>query len=320
MFERYATEPIAARQRIRRWCEFGASTLSPIAVRPYEPDAFTARILRGAIGDLGLSQVQTTPAHAVGSDTARDGGAGQGAVIITLQQAGRSRVLQAGREVTMGPGDVVMLDLRRRWEVDDFQSSVHLQVKIPVARFVACVGDPAPYFVSPLRAGDARTTVLSSVIENIGRLVFASNAELQPDAVTDLLFSATRIAFDRAPQGTAAGGDTEQFRRDVFRFVDERLQDPGTSVAGLATALGMSLRSFQRVFYQSGTSPRRYILTRRIESAAARLRESPSAGKARITEVALASGFNDPGYFSRVFVHHLGLTPTEFLRKYRSVS
>jgi len=73
----------------------------------------------------------------------------------------------------------------------------------------------------------------------------------------------------------------------------------------------------QRLFHQAGTSPKAYILARRLEESAEQLRGAAGAGRVNITQLAFSLGFNDPGYFSRVFHEEYGVTPTEFLRRYR---
>jgi AraC-like DNA-binding protein len=244
----------------------------------------------------------------------------QGSLLITFQKAGRSRILQSGRDVMLSPGDLIIWDLGRRWEVDDSQSAVHLSVKIPSKRLAACLGDVEPCLMLPLRADDVRTQLLGSVIQGVGRLAFGSSAVQQPDAVSDLLLSAARVAFGGDSDGKDCGNRCDSFHREVFRVVDERCHDTSICVAGLAADLGMSLRSFQRIFHQKGTSPSSYILSRRIEMAAEKLRGLPPGSRATVTEVALASGFNDPGYFGRVFLKRFGVTPGEFLRRNRSLS
>jgi AraC-like DNA-binding protein len=82
----------------------------------------------------------------------------------------------------------------------------------------------------------------------------------------------------------------------------------------------MSVRTFQRLFYQNGISPRAYILDRRLELAAEELRARARGGCPLITDVALACGFNDPGYFSRTFQRNFGKTPSQFIREHRKVS
>src|SRR5216683_5869471 len=98
MIERYATERIAPAHRIRRWCEFGSNTLSQLAVRPYDPQEFRATLLRVILGDLGVTQMHTTPALAVGSGDERSGWAGcpGGSVVVTLQKTGKSRFVARG--------------------------------------------------------------------------------------------------------------------------------------------------------------------------------------------------------------------------------
>ena len=321
MLERYSTERIAPSQRIRRWCEFGSHTLSSIAVHPQDPKAFSARLLRVMVGDIGITQTQTTPALAVarGGECGHWAGARDGSVLITLQKAGKSRLRQGGRDVALCPGDVVIRDLRRPWEMEACSDTTLFSVKASASSLTECLGDLDAHVAVPLRAGDRRTDLLSSSIEHLCKLAFEHPAPLDPGAVRGLVYGAARIAYagDSLAADLPAGQD--RFERGIFQFVDERLYDPAVTVAGLAKALGMSVRSFQRIFYQCGTSPRAYIIARRLDLAAERLRDLPPGFSVKVTDVALTCGFNDPSYFGRAFQQRFGMTPSDFLRRNRSV-
>ena len=74
-----------------------------------------------------------------------------------------------------------------------------------------------------------------------------------------------------------------------------------------AVLCSMSPFQFSRRFKEiCGTSFSDYVVRYRIKEAG-RLLANPSAS---VTSVAFAVGFNDVGYFSRMFKHHTGLTPS----------
>ena len=88
-------------------------------------------------------------------------------------------------------------------------------------------------------------------------------------------------------------------------------KNPDFSVSAVAGKLGMSETYFRRLFKSEfGVCPVQYLLQLRIAQAKNLL----TYGKAKISEVATASGFSDIYYFSRQFKKQTGLTPTEYKR------
>ncbi len=76
----------------------------------------------------------------------------------------------------------------------------------------------------------------------------------------------------------------------------------------LAFLTGLSLSSFKRKFSSIyGTSPNKYIITKRLEKAQSLLNTSELS----ISEIAYDSGFSDVGYFSKTFKKHYNQTPSE---------
>jgi len=80
------------------------------------------------------------------------------------------------------------------------------------------------------------------------------------------------------------------------------------TVARLARVSGVSQAHFARAFRQAfGTPPHRYLLTRRVERAAALLRETDAS----VTDIAFQTGWSSLGSFSRTVRDVTGMTPTE---------
>lgn len=79
-------------------------------------------------------------------------------------------------------------------------------------------------------------------------------------------------------------------------------------VRRLARVSGVSEAHFARSFKDAfGVPPHRYLLTRRIERAAALLRDTESA----ITDIAFETGWNSLGTFGRIFRDITGESPGE---------
>ena len=97
-------------------------------------------------------------------------------------------------------------------------------------------------------------------------------------------------------------------------LADLRYAEPLT-VADLAKAAGLSPAHFSRAFRQAfGEPPHRYLLTRRLERAAALLRNTDRS----VTEICLAGGLTSVGSFTTSFRRMFGQTPLEYRRSYPS--
>lgn len=91
-------------------------------------------------------------------------------------------------------------------------------------------------------------------------------------------------------------------------LVDGRYFDPLT-VADLARAAGLSRAHFSREFRRAfGESPHQYLLTRRLERAAALLRNTDRP----VTEICFAVGLSSLGSFTSSFGRIYGSTPLAY--------
>ncbi|HEX6679165.1 MAG TPA: AraC family transcriptional regulator [Gaiellaceae bacterium] len=91
------------------------------------------------------------------------------------------------------------------------------------------------------------------------------------------------------------------------RYFDPLTVDDLASVAGLSRA--HFSREFRRVF---GESPHAYLLGRRLERAAALLRQTDRP----ITKICFAVGLKSVGSFTTSFTRFFGLPPTAYRNSY----
>jgi AraC-like DNA-binding protein len=95
-------------------------------------------------------------------------------------------------------------------------------------------------------------------------------------------------------------------------IIDARYREP-LEVRVLARAAHLSPAHFSREFRRAfGETPHQYLLTRRLERAAALLRNTDRS----VTDICFAVGLRSVGSFTTSFGRAFGVTPTEYRDAY----
>jgi AraC-like DNA-binding protein len=88
-------------------------------------------------------------------------------------------------------------------------------------------------------------------------------------------------------------------------------------VAALASAAGLSPAHFSRLFKQAfGESPHGYLLTRRLERAAALLRNTDRS----VADICTMVGLSSVGSFTTSFKRTFGSTPTQYRADFPAIA
>lgn len=99
-------------------------------------------------------------------------------------------------------------------------------------------------------------------------------------------------------------------------LADARYFEP-LGVDDLAAAAGLSKAHFSREFKRAfGESPHAYLLTRRLERAAALLRNTDRS----VADVCLSVGLQSIGSFTTSFTRTFGLSPSAYRAKFPSAA
>ena len=100
--------------------------------------------------------------------------------------------------------------------------------------------------------------------------------------------------------------------KEVEQYVLDNIDNSNLVVADLARAFALSERQFHRRVKQTlGMTPNLFI--RRIKMSTAK--KMLEQGKcSTVSETAFAVGYNQPDYFSRLFMQWYGTRPIDYLR------
>lgn len=98
-------------------------------------------------------------------------------------------------------------------------------------------------------------------------------------------------------------------------LIHDRFLQEEPSVSSLAAMCGIKESYFQRLFKERyGVSPKKYIIQLKINHACELLRLE----RYSVTQIAELCNFSDIYFFSRQFKEYAGITPTQFIKKYKS--
>lgn len=101
----------------------------------------------------------------------------------------------------------------------------------------------------------------------------------------------------------------------AVELIREKFLTDELRISELCDAAGISESYLKRLFHEKyGVSPKQYMIRLKINHACELLR----LGRYTVTQVAELCNFSDVYFFSRQFKEYMGITPTQFIKKYRS--
>jgi AraC-like DNA-binding protein len=296
-----STAVVAAPKRFAHWQDIFASIDRSMALEG-EPEAFHGALTQLTAGDLRLMSVKSSP---LVSRSGNSAATEETCFSIQLVHSGQCHLRHAGAETVAETGDMVVVDARRPYQLVFKRPLDGLVLFLPWAR----VGHHAQMLeklAGRRMANIGPAAVLSGFVRSAWDNLVEREDEEWPQSATEVIWDllASVLQDDRAPEVT--GSRADDLRRRAKALVDHQLFDPEFRSSAIAEELGLSARYLQQVFAEAGTTPARFLLARRLDAAAARLRNTNMPG--RITDVALECGFSDLSYFSRTFRRRFGVS------------
>jgi AraC-like DNA-binding protein len=155
---------------------------------------------------------------------------------------------------------------------------------------------------------------ISSLFENASSLDLAENSLSRKASfslicqtqammlylVSDLLETFVKTEDDEPPP------QLERLRRTIIHMDLHFIDNP--PLADLAELVEMAPNAFHRLFREAmGVTPYNYMLAKRLDHGLRLLTDTHHT----VNKVALACGYADPLYFSRVFKRHFGKSPSQ---------
>jgi AraC-like DNA-binding protein len=307
--QRLSTSAVPPRDRLAYWNEASEKAFGAMVVDA-EPERFQASLTRLRTEGFELVSVSST-AGATRSAARQVKIASDDAVFrLQLVHSGSSLMRHGGHETEVRAGDLIVADVSKPYDLA-FKAPLHgLTISLPWNRFSPYAETLEALTGRRIDADRGAAAVLSGFVRSVWREVADGDGDDWPGSAEEVIWDLLQAVLGGEGDEPVGGRRKSRLRLEAKAHADARLADPGFGSPQLADALGISSRYLQAVFAEAGTTPSRFLLARRLEAAAVRLRRP---GKAcSITDVAFGCGFNDLSYFSRSFRRRFGLSPLAY--------
>lgn len=117
---------------------------------------------------------------------------------------------------------------------------------------------------------------------------------------------------DISPEEIVITDKDEELIKTIMTWLEKNVMDADVTVEQLAQHVGMGRTSmYNKIKGLTGKSPVELIQEFRLEKSKYYLK----SGQFSVSETSYKVGFSDPGYFSRTFKKHFGITPAEFIKQ-----
>ena len=306
----FTTDALPARDRFPVFCEEVVRCYTGLDLRTDDQSQFHASLELRRAGAIGIGRNKTSAVQSARTKTLlRDGDDG---LLVTLLASGQAAQTQRENDRILVPGDAVIGDCGYPGELNIAAESRFWNLKIP-RRSIAGVFPLVTQFAGArLDANSAARRLLFAYLDATADVDLRGDTlatQVYEDHIVDLVILALGVGGDACRRAERRGARTAR-RGAILREIERRSGDPGLSATAIAAFFDVTPRYVHLLLEETGKSFTHHVLERRLERAAALLRDPRWRGR-KIADVAAEAGFTDLSYFNRAFRRRYGATPSD---------
>lgn len=303
----WSTATVQSRERFSYWREVVCQTVLSVSTE-HPANGFSASIASRTFGNLRLASFEST-SHGIVRNNCHVAAAPEASYLVSLQIRGRSNITQGEESFCLEPGEIAIVDSERPFRVG-FPDSVHRILAIVPREMLS---QRAPWMKD---ARSCRKLTLSGPYSDLARRhlvhltrgdddLSTSEAVLMVENLCNLLTLAS--AREVRPNSLAP----ELMMQSILTFCRQHLHNPELSPSLVASHVGISVRTLQLRFQQSGKSFGRWLLECRLEACGKDLKDPFKQGDS-ISTIAYRWGFNDLSHFNKAFRARFAMSPSQW--------
>lgn len=228
-------------------------------------------------------------------------------LMLRMHKTGNSRALFGDDSFEAAPGEI---------QVIDFSREFHFVALTPVVAGVAVlIPHEAVGYDPGIHPGLMRFPVSSPsgrFLEEAYSALKDQLKDIRQDDAKTLADGFCGIVRALVVPKTSEDPVTRKFRKDrlseIRSYVESHLTDPNLDADHICQKFNVSRSSLYRDFAQDG-GVGQFIARRRLDRTFYRLLTA-SSSRGCVQEIAADCGYEDPGYFSRLFRRRFGISPS----------
>jgi AraC-like DNA-binding protein len=284
-----------------------------VHVLPRDPLHFDGTLIRQRLGPLTLFEIHCAGVRLRHARTAARRMAHPSFQILMPLQGGFTMAHGKLAPVNVGTGSFCLIDQTAPYELIHGDGLRTIGLELPHSLLEACLPRASRHAGAVVRPDSCAGRLVAGLLRTLGTELSASHTSgTMHSMMTRSIAGFVAAAFVDPGSKTLHRGS--KARLAAYReYVDSRLGDGDFVPLDLACHFRVSERYVRMIFQSAGEPLSAYLLRRRLERAAALLRNEHRTSST-ITEIAMECGFNSATHFGQSFRRRYGTTP----RRYRT--
>jgi AraC family transcriptional regulator, positive regulator of tynA and feaB len=305
------TAGVSAREKFVYWHDAIARNLLDLDFGLVDETPFEATFSAASVDALSISTVKAS-AHKVSRTKASIARSASDHILLNFVLAGRLVAEQDGRIAIIKVGEAVACDARRTYSLR-FDGPIELvNVRLPRQSLAHAVAGLQRVTAVNLNSSGPLCPLAFTYLNGLIDRAALLSETTAPKISNSFIELIAGLLIDAAQCSPAPLSDYRNLSLIRIKdFVERNLGDFDLDPTMVASALKLSPRYMNQLLEPEGTSLSRYIWRRRLESAAADLRNSALNGFS-ISSIALNNGFSDLSHFSKAFRDRFEHSPSEY--------
>lgn len=292
------------------WSEAVTAHFSPTQNTTTSPrTAFYGRMEILPVGLLNVSHLKTSAMRNVRDLWSLRNIPNDDFFVMAVNGGAGGKLSQLGREVLLGPGDLMIYDSAREFSFEFLGETDVYLAQVPRRLLQARIKNPESLIARAISHRDPLGCMLLTMVKSFMQLDHGFNPHNLTSlskSFVDMLASSLECSLIHSELSSTHSSLLERAKK----IISSSLEDPNFDVSQLAYLLGASPRTICRVFAAEGTTATKYIWQNRLILARNLITEGNIK---QVSQIALRSGFNDFSHFSRSFKKEFNTTPKQLL-------
>lgn len=270
------------------------------------PGALDASLCQYQLGAVRLSSVSIGSTHEVIRTQEAISRNSRPHFNLNYVRRGRWAVRHCGQELSLEPGELILLDNRQPYRVRS-DGADHIAVHLPIEWLRCWIPNPEAAVARPIRLGMPWRAALAACLDEAPSLT--NDMPGTDHLCAEQIVGALALAL--GPTRTQNSSHTRLIFLRVQGTMRIMFHDHDLDAKAIAEALGISPRYLHKILAREGTTYGRELIRIRLERAMTMLRDA-QFNELSIAEVGWRCGFSDPSHFSKRFREACDLPPGNF--------
>lgn len=310
--QQLSTTAVPQAQRLGYWLDLIGSMYVQLDIEPPADTDIFGHIHFRRIGDIDFTHLRSNGLR-VRRTPERIRQSTDDYCLVLIQREGRGALVQDGRTGILNPGDFLLNDCTRPYELcfDGPHHDLYV-LRLPRATLASHVANLEELCATTVSGQTGAGHLLLNMVETLNREasgLHPASALGVSEAITQVIGAGLRSLPGANARKCSSLAAFHLAR--VREHVQRHLRDPELSVASVARAVQLSPDHLSRLFRGEALPLSRLIWLQRLEACRRDLADARLAERS-VSDLAYSWGFNDAAHFSRSFREQFGQSPREW--------